>query len=167
MCEIEEQKITGVVMPFVSGAVGKSSLALTVEMHSLTPDWNETVSRVTKTQNLDFRFGSDHVHIDGHHYAVLHQYLVRPGQKDGETARNERSFEDVIDIYRSMIRRVDVVLLSYNITDLETFHEIEYWAEAVHTLINDKTNFIVVGTHLDKSEALEVTEQMVKTGSLV
>ena len=49
-------------------------------------------------------------------HQVLHQYLVPPGQKALDLSESGRSFENIIEIYRSLIRRVDVVLLSYRIT---------------------------------------------------
>ena len=151
-------------MPIGSGAVGKTSLALTLEKQTIPLDWEDTLRKVQKSLNLEFNYVVDQIQINGHQFQVSHQYLVPPGQKAIEVAEKDRSFEDVIDIYRSIIRRVDVILLSYKINDLDTYHEIEYWVENVNGIINDKTNFILVGTHLDAIDKREVTDEMVKSG---
>jgi len=36
--------------------------------------------------------------------------------------------------------------------------------ENVNGIINDRTNFILVGTHLDKLDGREVTDEMVQSG---
>jgi GTPase SAR1 family protein len=164
MSDITAQKITGFVMPIGSGAVGKTSLALTLEKQTLPSGWEETLKKVQKTQNLEFRYVSDQIEVNGRHFEILQQYLVPPGQKAVDIEQQGRSFQDVIEIYRSMIRRVDVILLSYKINDLDSYHEIEYWVENVNGIINDKTNFILVGTHLDKLDGREVSGEMVQSG---
>ena len=95
---------------------------------------------------------------------MLHQYLIPPGQKQLEINRFDRSFEDVIYIYKDIIRRLDVVLLSYKITDLNSYYDIEYWVEKINQIGNDRTNFILVGTHLDKEESREVNKSMIDSG---
>ncbi|HTX80272.1 MAG TPA: hypothetical protein VMC62_11410 [Longilinea sp.] len=164
MSDITLQKITGFVMPIGSGAVGKTSLALTLEKQTLPPGWEETLKKVQRTQNLEFRYVSDQVEVKGQRFDVLQQYLVPPGQKAVDIEQQGRSFQDVIEIYRAMIRRVDVILLSYKINDLDSYHEIEYWVENVNGIINDHTNFILVGTHLDKSDGREVSDEMTQSG---
>jgi GTPase SAR1 family protein len=166
MLDINQQKITGFVMPIGGGAVGKTSLALTLEKQTLPPGWEDTIQNTHKTYNLEFCYIQDQIYVNEKRYAVLHQYLVPPGQKSIEITQKGRSFEDVIDIYRELIRRVDVILLSYKINDLDSYNSIEYWVEIVNGIVNDQTNFILVGTHLDKVKDREVTEEMVKSGIL-
>jgi GTPase SAR1 family protein len=164
MLDPELYRITGFIMPVGSGAVGKSSLALTLETRELPADWAEIVRQVSKTQNLEFRYATDTLHVQGRRYAVLQQYLVPPGQRDADITPHERSFEDVLEIYRGLIRRVDVVLLAYKINDLDSYHEVETWVEAVSGVINDRTSFVLVGTHLDQADGREVSAEMVKVG---
>ncbi len=75
-----------------------------------------------------------------------------------------RSFEDVVDIYRFQIRKVDVVLLSYKITLLESFYDLEYWVSQANALCNDETVFIFVGTHMDRESEREVLPELVDVG---
>ena len=143
-------------MPVGNGAVGKTSLAMALQHDPLSDTWRAALARVRKTKNLEFEFLTDHIRVDGADYLVLQQYLIPPGQKEAEGDSTGRSFEDVVDIYRFQIRRVDVVLLSYSITRIESFHDLEYWVQQVNELCNDQTSFILVGTHLDREAEREV-----------
>jgi GTPase SAR1 family protein len=164
MPEIIENKLTGYVMPIGNGAVGKTSLSLTLEMKDLPRDWETFLNQLQKSHNLDFRFYLDTITFKDVAYQILQQYLVPPGQKALDLSEKGRSFENVIEIYRSMIRRVDVGLFLYKINDIDSYHDIEYWVEKVTDIINDSTNFIMVGTHLDKSDQREVTPQILDVG---
>jgi GTPase SAR1 family protein len=157
-------KVTGVVLPVGNGAVGKTSLALTLQQDILPNTWGESLARLKKTKNLEFEFPSDQVEIDGNQYRVVQQFLIPPGQRKSEGDNSGRSYEDVIAIYRFHIRRVDVVLLSYMITRLESFSDLEYWIHQVGDLCNDNTDFILVGTHLDMEEQREVLPMNVAAG---
>jgi len=159
-----ENKLTGYVMPIGNGAVGKTSLSLTLEKKDLPSDWEVILNQLHKSHNLDFRFYLDTITIKDVAYQVLQQYLVPPGQKALDLSEKGRSFENVIEIYRSMIRRVDVGLFLYKINDIDSYNDIEYWVEKVMDIINDSTNFIMVGTHLDKSDQREVTQQTLDVG---
>lgn len=164
MPELMDTRLTGFVMPIGNGAVGKTSLSLTLEKKQLPGDWEDFLNQLHKSHNLDFRYFLDTIFIKDIPYQVLHQYLVPPGQKALDLSDKGRSFENVIEIYRSMIRRVDVGLFLYKITDLDSYHDIEYWVEKVNTIMNDSTNFIMVGTHLDRSGQREVTSEMLEVG---
>jgi len=164
MPENFDNKLTGYVMPIGNGAVGKTSLSLTLEMNDLPADWESNLNRLHKSHNLDFRYYLDTITIKDVTYQVLQQYLVPPGQKALDLSEKGRSFENVIEIYRSMIRRVDVGLFLYKINDIDSYNDMEYWVEKVMDIINDSTNFIMVGTHLDKSDMREVTPQILEVG---
>jgi GTPase SAR1 family protein len=164
MLEKTFPKLTGFVMPVGNGAVGKTSLASTLQHTELPEEWHETIKRIPKTKNLEFEYVSDHLVVDGEEYHILQQYLVPPGQKAQEGDQSGRSYEQVIDIFTPMIQRVDVVLLSYKITLLDTFHDLEHWIEKVTPICNDCTHFILVGTHLDQQHQREVMPQTVQRG---
>ncbi len=151
-------------MPVGNGAVGKTSLALTLQHAQLPEDWKEYLSQVRKTKNLEFQYVTDQIWTTDYQYQILHQYLIPPGQKDFEVDPRSRSYDQVMRIYAPIIKRIDVVLLSYKVTRLETFHDLEYWVEKVSTICNDKTNFILVGTHLDRRKDREVMPDSIETG---
>lgn len=152
-------------MPVGNGAVGKTSIALTLQHDQLPPDWQEYLSQVRKTVNMEFQYVTDHYPCLSGNYQILHQYLIPPGQKDFEVNPRSRSYDDVLAIYEPIIRRIDVVLLSYKLTRLDSFNDLEYWVEKVSRICNDQTNFILVGTFLDQEENREVSQESVKTGT--
>lgn len=160
----EAIKVAGVVLVVGTGGVGKSSLALTLQQGRLPDDWQDKLTHVRKTKNLEFEFLSDHIQADGICYHISQQYLVPPGQRKKAEGELGRTYEDVIDIYRFHFRRVDVVLLSYMITQLESFNDIEEWIHLVNDLCSDDTNFILVGTHLDLETQREVLPTAVQVG---
>ena len=151
-------------MPVGNGAVGKTSLALTLQHNQLPPDWKEFLGKVQKTKNLEFQYVTDLLNTPQEEYQILHQYLIPPGQKEFELNPRSRTYDQVMQIYQSIIRRIDVVLLSYKITHLETFHDLEYWVEKVSEVCSDRTNFILVGTHLDQKENREVMKESISSG---
>ena len=151
-------------MPVGNGAVGKTSLALTLQHDQLPEDWKDHLSQVQKTVNLEFQYVTDKVWTNSSQYDLLHQYLIPPGQKEFEVDPRSRSFDQVLRIYQPIIRRVDVVLLSYKVTQMETFHDLEYWVEKVSEISSEQTNFILVGTHLDQKENREVSPESIATG---
>lgn len=152
-------------MPLGNGAVGKTSLALTLQHNQLPPDWQAFLKTVRKTVNLEFEYATDNLVTLNHRYEVLHQYLIPPGQKDFEIDPHSRSYDDVLDIYRPIIKRIDVILLSYKVTNVDSFNDIEYWVEKATEICSDHTNFILVGTHLDQKEKREVMPENVETGT--
>ncbi len=166
MCNVMENKLTGMVMPVGNGAVGKTSLALALGRSILSADWTQELAVVHKTKNLEFEFVCDQVELEGNVYRVVQQCLIPPGQKKLEGNGNGRSYEDVIEIYRFHIRKVDVVLLAYKITQLESFHDLAYWVYQVNELCNQDTSFILVGTHLDLSQTREVLQSSVDVAKI-
>lgn len=164
MSETQLQKITGYVMPVGNGAVGKTSLALTLQHDELPEDWKKFLNRVRKTKNMEFQYVTDQLSTPRAQFQVLQQYLIPPGQKEFEVDPRSRSYAQVMQIYQALIRRIDVVLLSYKITRLETFHDLEYWVEKVSEVCSSQTNFILVGTHLDQKGLREVMPESIQTG---
>lgn len=151
-------------MPVGNGAVGKTSLALTLQHDQLPADWKDHLMTVQKTVNLEFQYARDKLWTDQTQFEILHQYLIPPGQKEFEVDPRSRSYDEVMRIYHPIIQRIDVVLLSYQVTRLETFHDLEYWVEKVSEVTNDRTNFILVGTFLDQRELREVMPESIKVG---
>lgn len=157
-------KVTGVVLPVGNGAVGKTSLALTLQQNILPNGWDDSLARLKKTKNLEFEFVSDQIELNGNCYNVVQQFLIPPGQRKIEGNASGRTYEDVIAIFRFHIRKVDVVLLSYMITRLESFSDLESWIHQVVDLCNENTDFILVGTHLDLEEQREVHPANINSG---
>ena len=159
------QHLTGFVMAVGNGAVGKTSVARVLDLVSRgkTVD-KDILQNLHKTNNLEFEYITTRQIFYKVGYTVSLQFLVPPGQKQSEGDSTGRSFEQVIEIYNSIIRRIDIVLFTYDLTNHESFRDLPYWVDGVNQLINDSTHFILLGTHLDQSDYSEITKEEIKQG---
>ena len=157
--------LTGFVMPVGNGGVGKTTVARVLDSFSRGGiiDADE-LERVRKTNNLEFEYITTHQTFGATQYIVTLQFLVPPGQKQSDGDPTGRSFEKVVEIYQSAIRRLDVVLFTYNLANHESFQDLAYWVDSVGMLMNDGTHFILLGTHLDQKDLVEVTQEEIKEG---
>ncbi len=159
MSEITQRQFIGTILPLGNGAVGKTSVG--VILSSIDPSENITVQ---KTKNLEFEYTVDRINLDGLVYRVSHQYLIPPGQKEEEGDLNSRSYEKVIGIFEEIIGCPAVILLVYDITSLVSFQDLEYWMKQAIKLSDQKTEYIMVGTHLDSDDYREVYQDLVING---
>jgi GTPase SAR1 family protein len=157
--DFSDINVTGFVLPLGNGAVGKSSLALALDLE------NNNSRQITKSVNLEFGYISHSVQKNEINYRILQQFLVPPGQKQSEGMNGGRSFEKIIEIYRFFFKQIDVVLLSFKLTDLDTFNDLEFWVEQSLLLTNNHTQFFLVGTHLDLDNARQVSTSMIENGT--
>ena len=165
MNNITVEKRTGYVMLVGNGAVGKTTVARVLDLFNSGGMPTTGVLRsIKKTNNMEYEFITTQQMIGNTHYSVTMQFLVPPGQKEGEGDPSGRSFENVIDIYRPTIHRLDVVLFTYDMVNRETFHDLVYWIVGVGDLLNDASHFILLGTHLDRVDELEVGQQDIEDG---
>jgi len=67
-------------------------------------------------------------------------FSSHPGKKEAAGDPAGRSFEKVIEIYGSSLRRVDVVLFTYNLADHASFPRPAYWVKSAGKLMNDATH---------------------------
>lgn len=162
---MEEVSVTGFVMPVGNGAVGKSSLAKILDIVSLDPaEAEKAIVGLGKTKNLEFEFIPIVLAGKGKKYKIMMQLLVPPGQRKTEGDATGRSFEDVLDIYRFHIRRLDLVILTYKLNNRDSFIDLDEWGDLVLELCNPKTNFVLLGTHLDLQNDREVSQEEVANG---
>ena len=165
MTNLNVSRLTGFVMPVGNGAVGKTSVARLLDFVSAGRDVKENLMMgIEKTKNLEFEFITSHQVFGDKAYDVTMQFLIPPGQKNSEGDPSGRSFEKVIEIFRSMIHRIDVVLFTYDLSNIETFRDIDYWLHAVFDLMNDATHIILLGTHLYKGNELEISKGEIENG---
>ena len=157
--------LTGYVLPVGNEAVGKTSLSLILGCVSKNEVNNEDLlKKVHKTNNLEFEYITTRQVFGDMQYSITLQFLIPPGQKEAAGDPAGRSFEKVIEIYGSSLRRVDVVLFTYNLADHASFQDLAYWVKSAGKLMNDATHFILLGTHLDQKEARVVSEDEIKAG---
>jgi len=160
-----DRLVTGFVMPVGNGAVGKTSLARILDLVSKFGIVDKGVlENIRKTNNLEFEYITTGQTFGKIQHSVTLQIMVPPGQKQSEGDLNGRSFEKVIEIYKSLIHRLDVVLFTYNLTSLQSFHDLVYWVDGVGELLNDATHFILLGTHLDRVAEIEVLRDEIEKG---
>jgi hypothetical protein len=148
-----------------NGAVGKTTVARVLDLinRGNLPDTG-FLEKVRKTNNMEYEFITTQQVIGKIPYSVTMQFLVPPGQKDGQGDPNGRSFEQVIDIFKPTIHRLDVVLFTYDMVSRESFHDLVFWIDGVGDLLNDATHFILLGTHLDRQHELEVSPDDIQEG---
>jgi len=143
---------TGFILPVGNGGVGKTSLARVLLEFDQDQEGYEDLIETRVTKNLEFEFVPLSWKQGGQDYRVMAQVLVPPGQKLLEKHESGRTYEQVIDIYRFHIRRVDVVLLVYSILRADSWNDLHYWVNEVADLTHDRTQYILLGTHLDQVE---------------
>ncbi len=161
----ETKEVTGYVIPIGNGAVGKTSLAQVLSNFSTQKkNYGELINSISKTKNLEFEFIPTTIRIGDKPYKVLIQMLVPPGQKEDAGDQNSRSFNQVMNIFQFYIKRVDVILFTYNLTSRESFNDLMFWQTAIEKYINKATHFILLGTHKDQFEKIEVSEDQIKKG---
>ena len=119
---------------------------------------------VRKTKNLEFEFFCDRFDWNGIEFRVNQHFFTPPGQKESEGDRDGRSFEQVMEIYADMIQTAHVVLLVYDLSNLESFHNLEFWISQAAHQTNAQTEFILVGTHADVEDVLEVDDRLIFSG---
>lgn len=158
MSDLPIQRIIGTVLSLGDGAVGKTTLSMSLTVE----DTGEIITQ--KTKNLEFEYICDTIRTDRLEFKINHQYFTPPGQKEIEGDLSGRSYEKVIEIYRDIISIPQVVLLVYDLSNLESFHNLEYWVDQAVRLIDDKTEFILVGTHLDAVDLLAVDSELIGNG---
>ena len=159
------EKITGYVMLVGNGAVGKTTVSKVLALTNQGNKPNQDIlSSIRKTNNLEFEFITTQQQIGHKDYSVTLQFLVPPGQREDDGDPSGRSFEEVIDIFRPTIHRLDVVLFTYDMTSMASFHDLVYWIDGVGDLLNEASHFILLGTHLDREDDLEITRGDIEEG---
>ena len=165
MNTVSTKRVTGFVMLVGNGAVGKTTIAQVLELINKgeLPDTG-VLKKIRKTNNMEYEFITTQQVIGNTHYSVTLQFLVPPGQKQTDGDASGRSFEQVLEIYKPTIHRLDVVLFTYDMVSRESFHDLVYWIDGVGDLLNDATHFILLGTHLDQENELEITREDIDKG---
>ena len=158
MSDTIQHQLIGTILPLGNGAVGKTTLGTLLAFTS------SDITGIKKTKNLEFEYSVDRIHLDGESYKVSHQYLIPPGQKEEEGDQTSRSYEKVIHIYQDIIGIPSVVLLTYDITHLESFYDLEFWVKQASKLADKHTELILVGTHLDADSDREVHQDLIRNG---
>ncbi len=157
-------KITGFVVPLGDGAVGKTSMALTMKSDHINPEWQDDIQKIKKTKNLEFEFINDKIQNKDKTIKILQQFLIPPGQRNTEGREVGRTFEEILEIYRFILKKVDVIILTYKLIESDSFFDLEYWLEESIELIQSRTQIILAGTHLDRRESRDIPDNQITNG---
>ncbi|MFH2040681.1 MAG: hypothetical protein ABIJ65_14715 [Chloroflexota bacterium] len=150
-------------MPVGNRAAGKTTISRVLDMVSKgKPIEQEVLNKIRPTNNLEFEYITTSQTFGSTQYIVTLQFLIPPGQKEADDDPTGLSFEKVIEIFRSSIRRLDVLLFTYDLGNLETFHDLDYWVDSVAGLMNDATHMILLGTHLDEEDGSKISKDEIK-----
>lgn len=168
ICRETDIICTGGVVFIGDGAVGKTHTALNLASYKKGSFHTADCTNLSKSVNLEFDYFILYSNIEKYKVTISSQLFIMPGQK-GRAERGEGlAFEDAVDMYFNVRSINDVValILTYNLADVKTFQNLEYWLNRAidHELISDYTNVILLGTHLDHVISSDVTDNMINDG---
>lgn len=144
---------TGGVVFIGDGGTGKTHTALNLTSNSSRAFYNQTNESLKKSVNLELNYFILQSNIEEYQITTSSQLFIMPGQKGRAERGQGLAFEDAVDFYlqASSIKVVLALVLTYDLTDLSTFQELEYWLERAieRDMIKNYTSIIILGTHLD------------------
>jgi len=144
---------TGGVVFIGDGGTGKTHTALNLTSYKGIAFYNQTDDSLKKSVNLELNYFILQSNIEEYQITTSSQIFIMPGQRGRAKSGEGLAFEDAVDFYfqASSIKVVLALVLTYDLTDLTTFQELEYWLDRAieRDMIKEYTNIIILGTHLD------------------
>jgi hypothetical protein len=169
LIKIANKKIvcTGGIIFIGGGKTGKTHTALNLSEYKIKKDINqEEYQQLKKSINMEFNYFTTISQVNGYEIKTSSQIFVMPGQKGRAKKGKGFAFEDATDYYFEVAPVKDVIalVLTYDMTKIQTFHELEYWLNKAieRNLFRGHTNIIILGTHLDHREEIVVNDNMLK-----
>jgi hypothetical protein len=117
---------------------------------------------VRRTNTLEYEYLTTSQKLGGADYTVTIQFLVPPGRREGIPEAPGRSFQEVIDIFKPTLHSLDVVVFTYDLTRIQSLQDLASWMPELDDLVVDTTHFILLGTHLDQADLVEVSDQEIE-----
>ena len=118
-----------------------------------------------KSVNLEWDYFIFQSNIEEYLIRTSSQIFIMPGQKGRAKLGEGLAFEDAADLYFHVapIKIVVALILTYDLTDIRTFQELEYWLNRAieRDMIQSHTSLILLGTHLDNEEDIMVSDDNV------
>lgn len=156
---------TGGVVFIGEGSTGKTHTAINMTGYKPKGVFNEKESSIKKSLNLEMNYFVLHSNIEEYQITTSSQIYIMPGQKGFAEKGKGLAFEDALDLF-FRVSSIDVVLslvLTYDLTDLNTFQELEFWLEKAieRDMIKEYTSIVILGTHLDKEEEILVEDEYI------
>jgi hypothetical protein len=160
-----ESKIvcTGGVVFIGDGSTGKTHTAMNITGYRGFAFFNAEDESLKKSVNLELNYFIFQSNIEEYQIRTSSQIYIMPGQKGRNPKGEGLAFEDAADLYFDIapISVVLCVVLTFDLTDMKTFQELEYWLDRAieRDIIQDYTSIIILGTHLEQEENLEVSDE--------
>ena len=167
-CNESDITCTGGVVFIGDGHTGKTHAALNLSSFKQGGFINAQCQTISKSINLEFEYFIAHSNIEKFKVTISSQLFIMPGQKGKAEEGTGLAFEDALDLYFDIrsINEVIVLVLTYNLSSITTFQNLEYWLNRAieQELIKDYTNIILLGTHLDREDTTIVKDEEIEAG---
>ncbi|TET27997.1 MAG: hypothetical protein E3J70_10740 [Candidatus Heimdallarchaeota archaeon] len=160
-----ESKIicTGGVVFIGDGNTGKTHTAMSITEFRGKSFLNLSDASLKKSVNLEWDYFIFQSNIEEYLLRTSSQIFIMPGQKGRAGIGDGLAFEDAADLYFHVapIKVVLSLILTFDLTDIKTFLELEYWlGRAIERdMVQPYTSIIILGTHLDDSENIMVSDE--------
>jgi hypothetical protein len=160
-----ESKIicTGGVVFVGDGNTGKTHTAMSITEYKGKSFFNLSDATLRKSVNLEWDYFIFQSNIEEYLIRTSSQIFILPGQKGRAKLGEGLAFEDAADLYFHVapIKVVLSLILTFDLTDIKTFLELEYWlGRAIERdIVQTYTSIVILGTHLDDAENVVVTDE--------
>jgi len=161
-----ESKIicTGGVVFIGDGNTGKTHTAMSITEFKGKSFFNLSDATLKKSVNLEWDYFIFQSNIEEYLVRTSSQIFIMPGQKGRAKLGEGLAFEDAADLYFHVapIKVVLSLILTFDLTDIKTFLELEYWlVRAIERdMVQPYTSIIILGTHLDQEGRMVTDENM-------
>jgi hypothetical protein len=157
---------TGGVVFIGDGQTGKTHSAMSLTSYKGKSYYNVENNTLKKSLNLELDYLIFYSTIDQFQVTTSSQIFIMPGQKGRAPAGEGLAFEDACDMYFKVasMREVLSLVLTFDLTDIQTFQALEYWLERAiaRNLIKEHTSIILLGTHLDQEDNIIVMDDYIE-----
>ncbi|NHJ48536.1 MAG: hypothetical protein FK733_12195 [Asgard group archaeon] len=157
---------TGGVVFIGEGQTGKTHTAMSLTDYRGKSFYSVIDNTVRKSLNLELDYLVFYSSLDEFQITTSSQIFIMPGQRGSNPPGEGLAFEDACDMYFkvSNMREVMALVLTYDLTDINTFQELEYWLERAlaRNLVKQHTSIIILGTHLDQKDHLIVLDDYIE-----
>ncbi|MHA1417122.1 MAG: hypothetical protein ACTSRR_12815 [Candidatus Heimdallarchaeaceae archaeon] len=157
--------VTGGVVFIGDGHTGKTHTALNLVRNK---DRYKKTDLISKSINVEFDYFVYQSNYQQYKFTISAQLFIFPGQKGRAKKGEGLAFEDALDLYFDVrtVKEVIVLILTFNLTDIATFQNLEYWVKTAieNNLVSEATNIILLGTHYDKKSNIAVNETDIING---
>jgi GTPase SAR1 family protein len=154
---------TGGVVFIGDGNTGKTHTAMSITEFKSKTFFNLSNATLKKSVNLEWDYFIFQSNIEEYLISTSSQIFIMPGQKGRAKSGEGLAFEDAADLYFHVapIKVVLTLILTFDLTDIKTFLELEYWLNRAieRDMVQPHTSIIILGTHLDQEENMMVTDE--------